>query len=389
MRPQQTTASPSTAHRRAPIDVMAKTTIPFFSLKREYAEMQQEISEATERVFRSGRFVLGDEGAAFETEFSTYVGAKHGIGVNSGSDALFLTLKALGTDETSEVITVSHTFVSTVDSIARCGAKPVFVDVEPDTYCINTAKIEEKITERTKVILPVHLYGHPANMDQILKIAKQHGLSVVEDACQAHGAEYKGKKTGSLGDAGCFSFYPVKNLGACGDGGIVTTSNSSLAEKVKLLRNYGQSKKYYHDLVGINSRLDELQAAILRVKLSRLDDWNEKRRRLAQLYKEILGQTDVMLPSEKRYAKHAYHLFVIRLAGRDNCQRFLQKGGVQTQIHYPIPVHKQKAYAAFEGTKDLSVTQTISNEILSLPLYPSLTDEEVAYIGRVTEDAIS
>jgi dTDP-4-amino-4,6-dideoxygalactose transaminase len=368
---------------------MVKREIPFFNFKREYTEIQQEISEAIERVFESGRFVLGNEGAAFELEFSSYIGAKYGIGVNSGSDALFLALKALGIDENSEVITVSHTFVSTVDGIVRCGAKPVFVDVEPDTYCIDTAKIEEKITERTKAILPVHLYGHPADLDQVLKIAKQYDLSVVEDACQAHGTEYKGRKVGSFGDVGCFSFYPVKNLGAYGDGGMVTTNNSSAAESVRALRNYGQSRKYYYDLVGINSRLDELQAAVLRVKLSRLDEWNEKRRRLAQLYKEILEQTDVVLPSEATYAKHAYHLFVIRLAGRDNCQRFLQKNGIQTQIHYPIPVHEQKAYAAFEETKDLSVTQTICNEILSLPLYPSLTAEEVTYIGGVTKDAIS
>ena len=286
-------------------------------------------------------------------EFSSYIGAKYGIGVNSGSDALFLALKALGIDENSEVITVSHTFVSTVDSIVRCGAKPVFVDVEPDTYCINTAKIEEKITQKTKAILPVHLYGHPVDLDEVLKIAKQYDLSVVEDACQAHGTEDKGKKVGSSGNAGCFSFYPVKNLGAYGDGGMVTTNDSSLAERIKLLRNYGQSRKYYHDFVGINSRLDELQAAILRVKLSRLDEWNEKRRRLAQLYKEILEQTDVVLPSERPYVKHAYHLFVIRLARRDNCQRFLQKRGIQTQIHYPIPVHKQKAYAAFQSNERL------------------------------------
>ena len=366
-----------------------KREIPFFNGKREHAEIRQEISEAIERVFESGRFVLGDEGAAFETEFSSYIGAKHGIGVNSGSDALFLALKALGIDKNSEVITVSHTFVSTVDSIVRCGAKPVFVDVEPDTYCIDTAKIEEKITERTKAILPVHLYGHPADLDEVLKIAKQHDLSVVEDACQAHGAEYKGRKVGSFGDVACFSFYPVKNLGACGDGGIVTTNESSLAERVKLLRNYGQSKKYHHDLVGINSRLDELQAAILRVKLSRLDEWNEKRRRLAELYKELLEHTDVVLPFERTYAKHAYHLFVIRLAERDKCQRLLQKRGIQTQIHYPIPVHKQKAYTEFESAKDLSVTEMICSEILSLPLYPSLTDEEVTYIGGATKDAIS
>jgi dTDP-4-amino-4,6-dideoxygalactose transaminase len=368
---------------------MAKNRIPFIDLRREHTEIKSEINQAISSVLDSGLFILGDQVNEFEVAFSKYIGTKHGISVNSGSDALFLSLKALGIGEGSEVITVSHTFVSTVDSVVRCGAKPVFVDVEPDTYCINTAKIEEKITERTKVILPVHLYGHPANMDEILKIAKKHDLSVVEDACQAHGAEYKGKKAGSLGDVGCFSFYPVKNLGACGDGGIVTTSDSSLAERVKLLRNYGQSKKYYHDLVGINSRLDELQAAILRLKLSRLDEWNEKRRRLAELYKEILGQTDVVLPSERTYAKHVYHLFVIRLAGRDNCQRFLQKSGIQTQIHYPIPVHKQEAYAAYAGTKDLAITQKICNEILSLPLYPSLTEEEVTYTARVIKDAIS
>ncbi len=368
---------------------MVKRQIPFFDAKREHAEIQQEISEAVERVCESGRFVLGDEGAAFEAEFSNYVGAKYGIGVNSGSDAIFLALKALRIDENSEVITVSHTFVSTVDGIARCGAKPVFVDVEPDTYCIDPAKIEEKITERTKAILPVHLYGHPAHLDEVLKIATQYDLSVVEDACQAHGAEYKGKKVGSFGDVACFSFYPVKNLGACGDGGIVTTNENSLAERIKLLRNYGQSGKYHHDFVGINSRLDELQAAILRAKLSRLDEWNEKRRRLAALYTELLEHTDVVLPGESAYAKHVYHLFVIRVAERDKCQRLLQKRGIQTLIHYPIPVHKQKAYIEFESAKDLSVTEHICTKILSLPLSPSLTEEEVEYIGRATKDAVS
>lgn len=367
---------------------MAPTTTPFVDLRREHAQIDQEIARAIDRVKTSGTFVLGKEVGGFEREFSRYVGAKYGVGVNSGSDALFLTLKALGIGANSEVITVSHTFVATVDAIARCGAKPVFVDVEPDTYCIDAAKIEEKITERTKAILPVHLYGHPANLDQILKIARQYGLSVVEDACQAHGAQYKEKKVGSFGNAGCFSFYPVKNLGAFGDGGMVTTNDSSLADRLKLLRNYGQSRKYYHDLVGTNSRLDELQAAILRVKLSRLDEWNEKRRRLAKLYKELLEHVEVVLPSERPYAKHVYHLFVIRLAGRDKCQRFLQKSGISTQIHYPIPVHKQKAYEAFKSAKNLSVTQTICNEILSLPLYPSLTDEEVTYVAGVIKNAM-
>jgi len=363
--------------------------IPFLDLRRERVEVRQEIASALERVLDRGQFVLGPEVAQFEREFSDYIGVNYAISVNSGSDALFLALKALGIDENSEVITVSHTFVSTVDSIIRCGAKPVFVDVEPDTYCIDTAKIEEKITERTKAILPVHLYGHPANTNHVHKIAKRFGLSVVEDACQAHGAEYGGKKVGSLGDVGCFSFYPVKNLGAYGDGGMVTTNDSSLAERAKLLRNYGQSRKYHFDLAGINSRLDELQAAILRVKLSYLDVWNEKRRRLARLYGEMLDQTDIILPVERAYATHVYHLFVIRLAKRLECQQLLQKKGIQTQIHYPIPVHKQKAYIAFKNEKSLSVTETICSEILSLPLYPFLTDDEVVCIGEAIKNAIS
>jgi dTDP-4-amino-4,6-dideoxygalactose transaminase len=363
--------------------------IPFIDLTREYAEIGDEITSIIQRTLENGWFILGQQLKEFEREFSRYIGAKYGIGVNSGSDALFLALKALGVDENSEVITVSHTFISTADSIVRCGAKPVFVDIEPETYCINPALIEDKITEKTKAILPVHLYGHPAHMGYILEIAKEHGLSVVEDACQAHGAEYNGKKVGSIGDVGCFSFYPAKNIGAYGDGGFVTTNDSSLAERIKLLRNYGQSKKYHHDLVGVNSRLDELQAAVLRIKLSRLGMWNEKRRRIAKLYAEVLDQKGIILPAERTYAKHVYHLFVTRLAKRDKCQRFLQKRGIQTQIHYPIPVHKQNAYKEFETAKDLSVTEAICNEILSLPLYPSLTDEEVVYIGGALKDAIS
>jgi len=370
-------------------EVSAKIMIPLVDLKREYAEIGDEITSIIQRTLENGWFILGQQLNEFEREFSHYIGAKHGIGVNSGSDALFLALKALGIDENSEVITVSHTFVSTADSIVRCGAKPVFVDIEPETYCINPALIEDKITEKTKAILPVHLYGHPANMGYILEIAKEHGLSVVEDACQAHGAEYNGKKVGSIGDVGCFSFYPAKNIGAYGDGGFVTTNDSSLAERIKSLRNYGQSKKYHHDCVGVNSRLDELQAAVLRIKLSRLDMWNEKRRRIAKLYAEVLDQTDIILPVERAYAKHVYHLFVTRLAKRDKCQRFLQKRGIQTQIHYRIPVHKQNAYKEFETAKDLSVTEVICNEILSLPLYPSLTDEEVAYVAGALKDATS
>lgn len=363
---------------------MLKREIPFVSLTTDRVETQNEIFRAVKRVCNSGRFVLGDEVASFETEFSHYIGAKHGIGVNSGSDALFLALKALGIDENSEVITVSHTFASTVGGIIRCGAKPVFVDIEPDTYCIDTTKIEELITERTKAILPVHLYGHPVDLSRVLKIAKRYGLLVVEDACQAHGAEYKGKAVGGFGNAGCFSFYPSKNLGSYGDGGMVVTNDEDLAKRVKVLRNYGRSTRYSHDFVGVNSRLDELQAAILKVKLPNLDEWNERRRRLARLYIEMLERTGVVTPVEKSYAKHVYHLFVVRLSKRDECQRYLQKHGVQTHIHYPIPVHKQKAYAGRGVKTNLPVTESVCTAILSLPLHPFLAPEEVADVAEVT-----
>ena len=361
--------------------------VPFIDLRREYMELKLDISSAISRVLDSGWFVLGNEVMQFEQAFSEYVATKYAVGVNSGSDALFLALKALGIRRTDEVITVSHTVVSTADAIVRCGAKPVFVDIAPDTYCIDVARIEERITERTKAILPVHIYGHPAELDRITKLAKQYDLFVVEDACQAHGAEYKGKKVGSFGDAGCFSFYPTKNLGSYGDGGMVVTDNKDLAKKVELLRNYGQSRKYYHDEVAVNSRLDELQAAVLGVKLSHLNEWNERRRRLAGLYVELLDGTNVTLPVEKGYAKHVYHLFVVRLPHRDVCQRSLQKAGIQTQIHYPIPVHKQKAYAWVANATKLEETEVACDQILSLPLYPCLTRDEVAEVAGVMKRA--
>lgn len=362
--------------------------IPFIDLTREYAEISKEITQAIQRVLKSGWFILGEEVKQFEEEFSKYIGTKYGIGVNSGSDALFLALKALGIGTGDEVITISHTFISTVDSIVRNGAKPVFVDIDPDTYCIDVAKIEERITEKTRAILPVHLYGHPADMEPIMEIAKKYNLWVIEDACQAHGAEYKGKKVGGIGVLGCFSFYPTKNLGAYGDGGIIVTSNEELAEKLKMLRNYGQPQKYYHDFVGINSRLNEIQAAILQVKLKHLDEWNEKRRRVANLYREFLKSSNVIVPVEKEYAKHAYHLYVIRCRERDKLQQYLSERGIETQIHYPIPVHKQKAYLDLVDAQ-LPITEKICDEILSLPIYPWLNNDEVSSIAEVIKNAIS
>jgi dTDP-4-amino-4,6-dideoxygalactose transaminase len=357
--------------------------IPFVDLEREYTQISGDIHEAMERVLKSGRFVLREEVRKFEEEFSTYIGTKYGIGVNSGSDALYLALQALGIGKGDEVITVSHTFVSTVDAIVRNGAKPVFVDIDADTYCIDVTKIEERITKRTRALLPVHLYGHPADMEPIMDIAKRHRLFVIEDACQAHGAEYQGKKVGSLGDIGCFSFYPVKNLGAYGDGGMVVTNDQALATRLRMLGNCGQSRKYYHDFVGINSRLDEIQAAILTVKLHHLDEWNERRREVAKLYDELLKHSGVVVPVEKEHAKHVYHLYVIRHRHREMLQQKLLESGIQTIIHYPTPVHKQKAYLELGYAASLPVTERICDEVLSLPVYHALREEEIEEICKV------
>jgi len=363
--------------------------IPFVDLKREYAEISEEITQVIQRVLKSGWFILGEETVKFETEFSKYVGAKYGINVNSGSDALFLALKTLGIGKGDEVITVSHTFISTVDAIVRNEAKPIFVDIEPETYCIDVTKIEEKITKRTKAIIPIHLYGHPADMDTIMKIAREHNLFVIEDACQAHGAEYKGKRVGGIGDIGCFSFYPTKNIGAYGDAGMIVTNKEELANRLKMMRNYGSSKKYYHEFVGVNSRLDEIQAAVLRVKLKYLDKWNERRRNIAQVYNKHLKDSEVVIPIEKEYAKHVYYLYVVRCKDRDKLQQYLSKKGVQTMIHYPVPVHKQNAYLKLGYKINLPITEKICNEILSLPIYPWLNNDEVSSIAEVIKNAIN
>ena len=362
--------------------------IPFVDLKREYAEISEEMTQAIERVVQSGWFILGEEVKKFEEEFSKYIGTKYGIGVNSGSDALFLALKALGIGKDYEVITVSHTFISTVDAIARNGAKPVFVNIDPDTYCIDVTKVEKKITNKTRAILPVHLYGHSADMEPIMEIAKKYNLSVIEDACQAHGAEYKGKKVGSIGDIGCFSFYPTKNLGAYGDGGMVVTNSEELADKLRTFRNYGQPQKYYHDFVGVNSRLDEIHAAILRIKLKHLDEWNERRRKIAKRYNKLLEDSEIVTPIEKEHAKHVYHLYVVRCKDRNKLQQHLSMRGIQTMVHYPIPVHKQKAYLKLGYTANLPVTERICSEILSLPMHPFLHEDEIPSVVECVKNAV-
>lgn len=363
--------------------------IPFVNLKEEYQSLKSEINPKIHSILKNGYYVLGDEVEKFEEDFSNYLGAKHAISVNSGSDALFLAIKSLGIGKKDEVITVPHTFISTVDAIVRNGATPVFVDVEPDTYCINASLLEDKITKKTKAILPVHLYGHPADMDRIRELADNYGLFLIEDACQAHGAEYKGKKLGSIGDIGCFSFYPTKNLGAYGEGGMVVTDNDKLAEILRQLRNYGQSKKYYHDFPGFNSRLDELQASILRVKLKYLDEWNKRRRKVAEIYNNHLQNLNLKLPFEKKDSKHVYHLYVIRSKNRDFLKNELLKKGIQTQIHYPIPIHQQKAYLNSCKNVRLPVTEEICKEILSLPMNQFLKDDDVIYISEMIEVAIN
>ena len=363
---------------------MSEINIPFGELKTQYESMKQEIDEAIAEVLDSGWFVLGKNVEAFEAEFAEYIGARYAIGVGSGTEALHIALLACGVEPGDEVLTVPNTAVPTASAISFANARPAFVDIHPESYNMDPSKIEARITPKTKVLLPVHLYGQAADMDPILAIARQRGLKVVEDACQAHGTEYKGRKVGTLGDFGCFSFYPSKNLGAYGDGGMITTDDEVLADRCRLLRNYGQRVRYYHSIKGFNSRLDELQAAILRVKLRRLDAWNEARRQKAALYQQMLGDSGVVTPTEMGYGKHVYHLYVIRSRHRDDLQRFLAENGVGTVIHYPIPVHLQEAYQdlGYEPG-EFPLAEACAKEILSLPMYPELTEESISKVAAL------
>ena len=360
---------------------MAKT-IPLVSLKKQYLTIKKEIDGMIQNVLNNGQFILGKNVKNFERKFADYCGSKYAIGVNSGTNALFLSLLACGIKKGDEVITVPNSFISTVLAISYTEARPVFVDIDPNTYNIDVLKIEKKITNKTKVIIPVHLYGQPADMDPIIKIAKKYNLKIIEDACQAHGAEYKNKKVGTIGDIGCFSFYPTKNLGCYGDGGIITTNNKKIAKKILLLRNYGQRKKYHHDIIGHNARLSELQAAILRIKLKYLDMWNAKRREHAKQYNKLLSDIhSIKMPTEINSSKSVYHLYVIRTKKRNKLQQFLFKKGIITEIHYPIPIHLQKAYCDLGYAKDdFPRTEICAKEIISLPMYPELTNKEINYV---------
>ena len=359
--------------------------IPFLDLKVQYLGIKDEIHQAISGVLESTQFTLGSEVGTLEEEFSAYCQASKGIGVNSGTSALHLALLAAGVGPGDEVITVPNTFVATVAAICYTGARPVLVDIDPQSFNIDVSKVENAITERTKVILPVHLYGQPADMDPIIEIAKRHRLLVIEDAAQAHGAEYRGQRVGSIGDMACFSFYPGKNLGAYGEGGMVVTSNDEHSRTLRMLRDWGAEKKYHHDLLGYNYRLEGIQGAVLRVKLRYLEGWTEARRDLAAEYRRLLTDSRVRVPEEMSYARHVYHIFAIRVTDRDSLQQALLAKDIQTGIHYPTPVHLQKGYAHLGYRKgDFPEAERCADEILSLPMFPEMTNDQV----REVVDAI-
>ncbi len=335
-------------------------------------------------MLENGNFVLGPELAAFEEEFATYCGSVHGIGVNTGTSALHLALLAAGIGPGDEVITVPFTFVATVAAIDYTGATPVFVDIDPVSYTMDPARLEQAITPRTRAILPVHLYGQAADMDPILEIARRHGLLVIEDAGQAHGAEYQGRRAGCLGDFGCFSFYPGKNLGAYGEGGMVVTNDPGHARTIRMLRDWGQERKYHHVLKGYNYRLEELQGAILRVKLRYLEQWTEARRENASCYDHLLAGSGVRTPVQMPYARHVYHVYAVAARNRQALQSRLSDSGIHTGIHYPIPVHLQPAYAELGyGPGDFPCAERAAGEVLSLPMYPELTAEQMESVASV------
>ncbi len=358
--------------------------IPFFDLKKQYISIQSQIDNATRRVYASGWFILGPETEAFENEFAQYIGAQHCIGVNSGTDALHLAIRALGIGAGDEIITVPNTAVATVSAIEMAGATPVLCDVRADSMTLDADSFASVITERTRAVIPVHLFGQAAELDAIIGIARQYKLAVIEDCAQAHGAKYQGQRVGTFGDVACFSFYPTKNLGAYGDAGAIVTNDARLADKVKLLRQYGWRARYESEISGVNTRLDELQAALLRVKLGHLDAWNAARRERATMYTELLPNKRVHPPIEMPYAEHVFHLYVAQSEVRDYLAAFLKEREIGTAIQYPTPIHLQPAYQHLAPEGSLPVSEKLAREILSLPLYPELALSDV----RAVADAI-
>lgn len=361
--------------------------IPFIDLKAQYHSIKPEIDAVVSAVLESGHFAQGPQVAALEKEFAAFSETSEGIAVNSGTSALHLALLAAGIGAGDEVITVPFTFVATVAAIGYVGARTAFVDVDPETLNIDVDQIERAITSRTKAIVPVHLYGQPADMDPIMEIARKHGLVVIEDAAQAHGAAYKARKAGSIGHLACFSFYPAKNMGAFGEGGMVTTSDATFAKMIRSLRDWGQEGRYNHVLKGFNFRMDEMQGAILRVKLQHLPEWNEARRRIARRYDSLLCGT-VRKPATAEHVTHVHHLYPIRSRDRSALQRALSARGIQTGLHYPVPVHLQPAYADLGySAGDFPESELAAGEVLSLPLYPEMTDESVAAVADAVRES--
>ncbi|MEH2510518.1 dTDP-4-amino-4,6-dideoxygalactose transaminase [Nitrobacteraceae bacterium AZCC 1564] len=363
--------------------------IPFLDLKAQYRQIKPEIDAAVERAIESGQFVLGPEVAAFEERFASYSQAKHCKAVNSGTSALHLALLAAGVSPGDEVITVSMTFVATTAAILYCGATPVFVDIDPHTWTMDPKLIEAAITPRTKAIVPVHLHGLMADMDAIMTVARRHRLIVIEDAAQAHGAEYKGRRAGSMGDAGCFSFYPGKNLGAYGEGGAVVCNDAGIAQRVALLRDWGQASKYNHVVAGYNYRMDGVQGAILNVKMKYIEEWTEARRAVASQYHRLTESHPYRRPAPPTYSRHVYHVYAIEVPERDEAQAKLQAAGISTGIHYPVPVHLQKAYAEL-GYKagDLPITELLAGRFLSLPIYAELQPDQVLTVISELQKAV-
>ena len=365
------------------------TSVPFLDMRARVAAVRAELDRAIARVLDSGWFILGPEAEALERDLARALGAKECVAVANGTEALQLALEVVGVGPGDEVVTSPLSAAFTALAILRTGARPVFADLDPDTLNVSPEAVARVVTPRTRALLPVHLYGHPADLDPLLEIARAHGIPLVEDACQAHGAGYKGRSVGALSGIGALSFYPTKNLGALGDGGAVLVNDPGQAASLRRLRNGGQSDRYRHELPGINSRLDEIQAAILRVGLARLDAWNERRRALAAVYFRELAESGLALPTEMPYARAIYHLFVVRHPRRDALMAALEKRGVGTLVHYPIPLHLQPVFASLGGRQgDHPVAERAAGEILSLPLYPEMTDEQASYVATTVREVV-
>jgi dTDP-4-amino-4,6-dideoxygalactose transaminase len=365
-------------------------TVPFVDLRVQYLSIKDEIDGAIARVLDNTSFVLGPEVEAFETAFAEYTGARFCIGVNSGTAAIQLALTACGLGAGDEVIVPANTFFATAEAVSTAGATPVFVDADPISYNLDVSKIEASITKRTRAIMPVHLYGQAADLDSIFEIAERRGLIVIEDAAQAHGSRYKGRRVGAFGRAGCFSFYPGKNLGAYGEGGAVVTNDEDVARSVRLLRDHGSERKYRHEIIGYNFRLEGIQGAVLNVKLRHLERWNQLRREHAALYTELLRGSDLTLPREMPYAEHVYHLYAIQSDRRDALQQTLNEAGIQTGIHYPIPIHLQPAYASLDYRRgDFPEAERQAERVLSLPMFPELAIDQIKRVAQAIGEAES